>query len=69
MPEASDMAQRIARLHARTVDILGAQDARTFLANPHPMLGGRTPREAATAELGLREVERVLSAIEVGLPV
>jgi putative toxin-antitoxin system antitoxin component (TIGR02293 family) len=69
MPEASDTAQRIGRVHARTFDIFGAEDAPTFLANPHPMLGGRTPLEAAITDLGGREVERILSAIEAGLPV
>jgi putative toxin-antitoxin system antitoxin component (TIGR02293 family) len=69
MLEASDTAQRIGRVHARAFDIFGAEDAPTFLANPHPMLGGRTPLEAMTTDLGAREVERILSALEAGLPV
>ena len=69
MPEASDMAQRIARVHARTVEIFGAKAAQTFLASPHPMLGGRTPLQATTTDYGAREVERILSALEAGLPV
>ena len=57
--------------HATAIRACGAtgEDAPTFLANPHPMLGGRTPLEAATTDVGARNVERILSAIEAGLPV
>lgn len=65
----SEKTERIARIAALAFAIWGEEDGRAFLANPHPMLGGDTPLEAAATELGGREVESILRAIEFGLPV
>jgi putative toxin-antitoxin system antitoxin component (TIGR02293 family) len=65
----SERAERIARIAAMAFEVWGEEDARAFLSNPHPMLDGETPLEAAATDLGAREVESILRAIEFGLPV
>ena len=65
----SEKTERIARIATLAFGIWGEEDGRAFLAHPHPMLGGETPLEAAATELGGREVETILRAIEFGLPV
>ncbi len=68
--EQSEKTERLARLFALAEEVLGgAEPARLFLRRPHPELGGQRPLEAAATELGGRAVERVLHAIEFGLPV
>jgi len=65
----SERTERLARLGALALDVLGDEaDVRAFLAAPHPRLGGRAPLEAATTELGARQVEAILAAVEHGLP-
>lgn len=64
----SERAERIARVAALAFDIWGEEDGRAFLGNRHPMLGDETPLEAAASDLGAREVEAILRAIEFGLP-
>jgi putative toxin-antitoxin system antitoxin component (TIGR02293 family) len=69
-PEQSEKTERLARLFLLAEQTLGGQPAaRTFLHRPHPELEGRTPLHAAATELGGRAVERILTAIEYGLPV
>jgi putative toxin-antitoxin system antitoxin component (TIGR02293 family) len=65
----SEARERVARVAAMASKVFGEEDGRTFLANPHPMLGGKTPPEVAATESGAREVERILNALEAGLPV
>jgi putative toxin-antitoxin system antitoxin component (TIGR02293 family) len=65
----SEKTERLARIAAMAFEVWGEEDGRAFLANPHPMLGGETPLEAAATDLGAREVEAILNAIEAGLPV
>lgn len=45
------------------------QDARRFLAAPHPELDGDRPIDAARTELGARQIEEILWRMEYGLPV
>jgi uncharacterized protein (DUF2384 family) len=35
---------------------------------PHPELGGKTPIEAASTELGARQVEEILDWLFYGVP-
>ena len=42
--------------------------AEEFLTRPHHSLGGRTPLQMAATDLGTRQVEELLAAIEFGLP-
>jgi putative toxin-antitoxin system antitoxin component (TIGR02293 family) len=65
----SERTERVARIAAMAFAVWGEEDGRAFLAHPHPMLGGETPLEAAATDLGAREVEGILNALEAGLPV
>ncbi len=68
-PAASERAERLARVTALARQALGsAEEARAWLGEPHPMLGGRAPILAAATDLGARQVERILLNIEHGLP-
>lgn len=66
--EESDRLARLARLWAFAVNVWGSQTAaRRFLAEPHPLLGGRIPREVATeTEIGARTVEDLLGRLKYG---
>jgi putative toxin-antitoxin system antitoxin component (TIGR02293 family) len=69
-PEQGEKTERLARLYLQAEATLGGpQDARAFLRAAHPELGDRTPLQAAETELGGRAVERILAAVEFGLPV
>jgi putative toxin-antitoxin system antitoxin component (TIGR02293 family) len=68
-PAASERAERLARVTALARQALGgAEEARAWLGEPHPMLGGRAPILVAATDLGARQVERILLNIEHGLP-
>ncbi|MDE2598411.1 MAG: DUF2384 domain-containing protein [Rhodocyclaceae bacterium] len=45
-----------------------AEDADTFMAAPHALLGGKTPFEVAVTETGAQQVEEILWNIYWGLP-
>jgi putative toxin-antitoxin system antitoxin component (TIGR02293 family) len=65
----SERAERLARVMAAaeyTWD--DAEQARIWMNEPHPELGGRTPLATATTELGARTVETVLDKLFYGLP-
>ena len=67
-PDASARAERLARVVALSQQALGgADEARTWLTEPHPMLGAM-PIEVAATDLGARQVERLLHNIEHDLP-
>ncbi len=69
-PEESERVERLARVMALAEDAFGSTDeARRFLALPHPELGGERPLDVAQTELGARQVEEVLWRMEHGLPV
>jgi len=66
----SERTERLARVAALAEEVLGGlEEAREFLSAAHPMLDGRSPAEAATTDLGARQVERILHAVAHGLPV
>lgn len=68
-PTESQRLERLARIVAMTEDVWRDQDAAAqFLSRRHPKFGGRTPLEIAVTDLGVRQVEELLSAIEFGLP-
>ena len=67
-PEESERTERVARLFVHARRALGtAAEAREFLTAGHPMLEGRTPLDAARTDLGARQVEGILHALEYGL--
>jgi putative toxin-antitoxin system antitoxin component (TIGR02293 family) len=68
-PAESQRLERLARIVAMTEEVW--QDriaAAEFLTRPHGGLGGRTPLQMVTTDLGARQVEELLAAIEFGLP-
>ena len=69
LPE-SERVERLARVMALAEEVWESRDdAREFLAQPHPLLDGKSPLEMAETELGARRVERLLMNLEYGLPV
>jgi len=69
-PAESEKTERLARVTAQAIQVWGeAEAAREFLTSPHPLLDGRKPIDAATTDLGARQVEAILVSIEHGLPV
>lgn len=66
-PQESEKLQRIARVFAMATEVWGSEeDAREFMAKPHPMLDDRTPFEASLSEIGAREVESILGRLLFG---
>src|SRR5947209_3194497 len=57
-PEESDRVARLARVWSLATEVWGSDAAaQRFLAEPHPLLDGRVPREVATAtDIGARAV-------------
>jgi putative toxin-antitoxin system antitoxin component (TIGR02293 family) len=69
-PDESERVERLARVMALAEDAFGSSDdARRFLATPHPELDGDRPLDASQTELGARQVEEVLWRMEYGLAV
>ncbi|MGH7101815.1 MAG: antitoxin Xre/MbcA/ParS toxin-binding domain-containing protein [Acetobacteraceae bacterium] len=69
-PAAGERAERLARIVALAQQALpGADEARSWLNAPHPLLGGARPIEIAATDVGARQVERILHNIEHDLPV
>jgi putative toxin-antitoxin system antitoxin component (TIGR02293 family) len=66
--EESDRLARLARLWAFAVDVWGSEAAaQRFFAEPHPLLGGRVPRDVAIqTEVGARAVEDILGRLKYG---
>lgn len=65
----SEKTERTARIVAQANRVWGDQErAREFLTTPHPLLRGHKPIEEAVTDLGARQVEEILDAIEHGLP-
>lgn len=67
-PEESGRLARLARIWALATDVWGSETgAQRFLGEPHPLLGGRVPRELATeTEIGARAVEDLLGRLKYG---
>jgi putative toxin-antitoxin system antitoxin component (TIGR02293 family) len=67
-PLESDRLARLARLWAFAVDVWGSDaEALRFLAEPHPILEGRVPRDVAVeTEIGARAVEDLLGRLKYG---
>jgi putative toxin-antitoxin system antitoxin component (TIGR02293 family) len=67
-PEESERLARVARLFDLAEALLGsAAAARRWLEEPSLGLGGAVPLDAASSELGAREVEGLLLRIEHGV--
>ncbi len=69
-PAEGEKLVRVAALLATAADVWGdEEDAGAFLTSPHPMLGGAVPIDLARSEIGARQVEHILLAMDLGLPV
>lgn len=67
-PEESDRIARLARVFDLAEALLGdAAAARRWLEEPNLALGREVPLDAASTELGAREVEGVLVRLEHGV--
>lgn len=65
----SERVERLARILATAEYVWDDQEqARTWVNQPHPELGGKTPLAVATTELGARVVEDLLDKLFYGLP-
>jgi putative toxin-antitoxin system antitoxin component (TIGR02293 family) len=68
-PQESGRTERLARVIASAEYAWDTQaDAREWLMRPHPELGGKTPIEAASTELGAPQVEEILDRLFYGIP-
>ena len=65
----SQRLERLARIVAMTEHVWREPaTAAEFLTRRHRSLSGKTPLQMATTDLGVRQVEELLAAIEFGLP-
>lgn len=68
--DESERVERLARIMALAEFVMEDHtEAQVFMAEPHAMLGERSPIEAAATELGARQVENILWKLEYSLPV
>jgi putative toxin-antitoxin system antitoxin component (TIGR02293 family) len=65
----SERTERLARVIAAAEYAWSDQaDAREWLTKPHPELANKTPLDAASSELGARQVEDLLDRLVYGIP-
>lgn len=66
----TDRLVRFARVVARAIELFeGSSDAaRSWLTNPVIALGGRTPIELASTDVGVIEVESLIGRLAHGIP-
>ncbi len=69
-PDESDRLVRAARIFGLTSELFDGDvdSARKWLAAAQPALGGSTPIEYASTEVGAREVESLIGRLEHGIP-
>ena len=69
-PDESDRLVRAARIFSQAVGLFGGdqQGARQWLTVPQQALGGSTPWDYASTEIGAREVESLIGRLEHGIP-
>jgi putative toxin-antitoxin system antitoxin component (TIGR02293 family) len=67
--EESERTERLARVLAAAEHVWNDRDeAREWMSRSHQELGGQTPLETASTELGARRVEDLLDKLFYGLP-
>ena len=68
--EEGEAVLRVAAVIALAIDVWGFErGAAKFLTTPHMLLGHEVPIELALSELGARQVEYMIHALDHGLPV
>jgi len=67
--QSEQNALRISRIFARAVEFFeGDREAASeWMLSPLPALGGVTPNDAATTDLGVRDVENLIGRMEHGV--
>ena len=69
-PDETDRLVRTSRVFARAIELFegNSEDARRWLTNPVSSLGGRTPLDFASTDVGAIEVENLIGRLEYGIP-
>jgi putative toxin-antitoxin system antitoxin component (TIGR02293 family) len=69
-PDESDRLARLSRVVARAIELFEGhvEDARGWLTSPVTALGGRTPLDFASTDVGAIEVEHLIGRLEYGIP-
>jgi putative toxin-antitoxin system antitoxin component (TIGR02293 family) len=69
-PEESDRLMRLSRIVGLALELFegDVDETRTWLMTPHAALGGETPVDFATTDIGAREVENLIGRLEHGTP-
>lgn len=70
LPEESDRLLRASRIFALALQLFEGDVAatRAWLVSPQAALGGTSPLEFASTDLGAREVESLIGRLEYGIP-
>lgn len=69
-PDETDRLVRTSRVFARAIELFegNSENARRWLTNPARALGGRTPLDFASTDVGAIEVENLIGRLEYGIP-
>ena len=69
-PGETDRLVRTSRVFARAIELFegNSESARQWLTSPVSALGGRTPLEFASTDVGAIEVENLIGRLEHGIP-
>lgn len=69
-PDETDRLVRTSRIVARAIELFegSAENAQRWLTNPVAALGGRTPIEFASTDVGAIEVESLIGRLAHGIP-
>ncbi len=69
-PEETDRLVRISRIVARAIELFegNSDSARNWLTNPVTALGGRSPIEFASTDVGAIEVDSLIGRLSQGIP-
>lgn len=69
-PDETDRLVRTSRVFARAIELFegNSDNARRWLTNPVGALGGRTPLDFASTDVGAIEVENLIGRLEYGIP-
>jgi len=69
-PDETDRLVRLSRIVARAIELFegSSESARQWLTSPARALGGRTPIEFASTDVGAIEVESLIGRLAHGIP-
>lgn len=69
-PDETDRLVRLSRVVARAIELFegNVESARQWLTGPVDALGGRTPLDFASTDVGTIEVENLIGRLEHGIP-